>query len=188
MNILLVGVGGQGIILTSKILAAGLILTGADVKMSEIHGMSQRGGTVTTQIRYGERVCSPQIGEGDADFIVAFEKLEALRALPFLKEGGHILADDWEIPSMPVLTGAARYAHNALDDIRACGASVTVIPASRTAAELGNIRAQNIVLLGALTRRLGLPEVDWKALVAAHVPPKAVDINVKGFEAGWAGQ
>ena len=186
MNILLVGVGGQGIILTSKILSSGLLSIGYDVKMSEIHGMSQRGGTVTTQLRYGEKVYAPNIGEGEADAIVAFEKLEALRALPFLKRGGRIFTDDREIYSMPVLIGAAPYAHDALDAIRASGAAVTVVPASRIAASLGNLRVQNTVLLGALIRFLDIKDVDWTRFVAGNVPAKAIEVNVKGFEAGYA--
>ena len=185
-TILLVGVGGQGTILISRILTDGLISLGYDVKMSEIHGMSQRGGSVTTQIKYGEKVFAPNIGEGEADMIISFEKTEALRALPYLKKGGVIITDDREIYSLPVLTGAVEYPHNAIDAIRETSANVMVIEAAKAAEELGNIRAQNIVLLGALVRELGLDSVDWKALVVKHVPPKAAELNLRAYDAGYA--
>ena len=185
-TILLVGVGGQGTILISRILTDGLIEMGYDVKMSEIHGMSQRGGSVTTQIKYGDKVYAPNIGEGEADMIISFEKAEALRALPYLKQGGTIITDDREIFPMPVLTGAAAYPHDAIDAIKKTVPNVTVIQAADTAEKLGSVRAQNIVLLGALVKAMGLTGVDWKALVKKHVPPKAVDMNLKAFDAGYA--
>ncbi|MDL2258180.1 indolepyruvate oxidoreductase subunit beta [Eubacteriales bacterium OttesenSCG-928-K08] len=185
-SILLVGVGGQGTILISKILTAGLVKLGFDVKMSEIHGMSQRGGSVTTQIKYSDKVYAPNIGEGEADVIIAFEKAESLRALPFLKKGGTMILDEREIYPMPVLTGVAEYPHNAIDALKAACPNITVIKAAQTAEELGNIRAQNIVLLGALTKVLGLDGVDWKELVAEYVPPKAKELNLKAYDAGQA--
>jgi indolepyruvate ferredoxin oxidoreductase beta subunit len=185
MNLLLTGVGGQGAILFSKILSYGLLRGGFDVKMSEIHGMSQRGGTVTTQIKYGEKIYAPNIGEAEADVIVAFEKMEALRALPYLRRGGMVLADVREIPPMPVLTGAALYPHDALEALAAAGAEVTVIPAADIAAELGNLRAQNMVLLGALARRLDIP-ADWRELIRAFAPRKAAELNVLAYERGFA--
>lgn len=184
-SIILVGVGGQGTITTSSILSKGLIEKGYDVKMSEIHGMSQRGGTVVTQIKYGEKVYSPIIGDGEADLIVSFEKLEALRALPYLKEGGTIVTDAREIFPMPVLTGAAEYPHNALDQLKEVVPNLVVIEAAKVAEELGNVKAQNIVLLGALVKQLGIDDVDWKDLVAKNVPAKLVDLNLKAFEAGY---
>lgn len=184
-TILLVGVGGQGTILISRILSDGLMALGYDVKMSEIHGMSQRGGSVTTQIKYGDKVFAPNIGEGEADIIIAFEKAEALRSLPFLKEGGTIITDDREIFPMPVLTGAAAYPHDAIAAIKQLVPHVTVIKAAETAEKLGNIRAQNIVLLGALVKAMRLDGVDWKELVKKHVPSKAVEMNLKAFEAGY---
>lgn len=185
-TILLVGVGGQGTILISRILTDGLIEMGYDVKMSEIHGMSQRGGSVTTQIKYGDKVYAPNIGEGEADMIISFEKAEALRALPYLKQGGAMITDDREIFPVPVLTGAASYPHDAIDAIRKVVPDVTVIHAADTAEKLGSIRAQNIVLLGALVKALNLGGVDWKTLVAKHVPPKAVEMNLKAYEAGFS--
>ncbi len=183
--IILVGVGGQGTITTSTILSKGLIEKGFDVKMSEIHGMSQRGGTVVTQIKYGDKVYSPIIGDGEADIIVSFEKLEALRALPYLKEGGTIVTDTREINPMPVLTGAAEYPHDAIKELKAVVPSVIVVEAAKVAEELGNVKAQNIVLLGALVKQLGLDDVDWKGLVAKNVPAKMVDLNLAAFEKGY---
>lgn len=185
-SILFTGVGGQGTILTSKILSIGLVEKGYDVKMSEIHGMSQRGGTVNTQIKYGDKVYAPNIGEGEADIVVAFEKVEALRALPFLKKGGKIVMDDREIFSMPVLTGAADYPHDAVEALRSAVGNIIVLPASRIAEELGNIRAQNICLLGALITVLGLRDIEWEKIISENVPPKMLEINLKAFRAGCA--
>ena len=177
--IILVGVGGQGTITTSTILSKGLIEAGFDVKMSEIHGMSQRGGTVVTQIKYGEKVYSPIIGDGEADIIVSFEKLEALRALPFLKEGGTI------VNPMPVLTGEAEYPHEAIEQLKEVVPNVIVVEAAKVAEELGNVKAQNIVLLGALVKQLALDNVDWRDLIAKNVPAKTVDLNLAAFDKGY---
>ena len=184
-NILLIGVGGQGIILTSKILTAGLAQMGYDVKMSEIHGMSQRGGSVTTQIRYGERVGAPNIGDGEADVVVAFEKVEAVRALNYLKPGGILVADDREIYPVSVLTGDHAYPHDALDRLKAAGVDLRLVPAFAKTEALGNSKAQNICLLGALVKVLDLPGVDWEALVADMVPAKARELNLAAFRAGY---
>lgn len=184
-SIILVGVGGQGTITTSTILSKGLIEAGFDVKMSEIHGMSQRGGTVVTQIKYGEKVYSPIIGDGEADIIVSFEKLEALRALPFLKEGGTIVTDTREINPMPVLTGAAEYPHDAIEQLQNVVPNVIVVEAAKVAEELGNVKAQNIVLLGALIKQLKLDSVDWRDLIAKNVPAKTVDLNLAAFDKGY---
>jgi len=184
-SILLVGVGGQGTILTSKILAAGLVELGHDVKMSEIHGMSQRGGSVVTQVRYGDKVYAPGIGDAEADVIVAFEKVEALRMLPSLKKEGVVVADEREIYPVSVLAGGAHYPSDALEKMKEAGVDVRVIPASKKAEELGNMRAQNICLLGALVKVLGLEGVDWRSLVAQYVPAKAKELNLKAFDAGF---
>jgi len=183
-SITLVGVGGQGTITTSSILAKGLIEEGFDVKMSEIHGMSQRGGTVVTQIKYGEKVYSPIIGEGEADLIVSFEKIEAARAISYLKKGGTLVTDDREIFPMPVLTGAAAYPSDALDRLKEICPNVILVQAAETAKELGNVKAQNIVLLGALVRQLGLTGIDWKSIIRSSVPDRFVDLNLKAFDAG----
>lgn len=185
-SILLAGVGGQGTILMSKILSDGLIRLGYDVKMSEIHGMSQRGGSVTTQVRFGDKVYAPNIGPGEADYIVAFEKLEALRMLPYLKKGGTVITDTYEIYPMPVLTGQSVYPKDAIDIIKSTVPKVHVVAAAKVAERLGNIRAQNIVLLGALTRSLALEGIDWKSLVRMHVPPGTEEMNISAFEAGAA--
>jgi len=184
-SIILVGVGGQGTITTSSILSKGLIQEGYDVKMSEIHGMSQRGGTVVTQIKYGEKVYSPIIGDGEADLIISFEKVEATRALSYLKKGGKVITDSYEINPMPVLTGTASYPHDAIEDIRKAGVEVMVIEARKVAEELGTTKAQNIVLLGALVKQLGLDDVDWKSIISSSVPAKMVDLNLMAYDKGY---
>ncbi len=182
-NILLVGVGGQGTILASKILSEGLVEAGYDVKMSEIHGMSQRGGSVSTQIRFGEKVYSPIIGLGEADIIVAFETMEALRWFPYLKQGGKLVVNEHEIPSLPILLGAAEYPQGILEELSA-KADVSVFKAGKIAAELGNEKAMNIVLLGALVEAMGLSGIDWEALIRRMVKPAFVELNLAAFEAG----
>ncbi|MDR2355166.1 MAG: indolepyruvate oxidoreductase subunit beta [Clostridiales Family XIII bacterium] len=185
-NILLVGVGGQGTILASKILSDGLLEKGCDVKMSEIHGMSQRGGSVSTQIRFGDKVRSPIIGMGEAELIVAFEKMEALRWFSYLKPGGRMVINDFEIPSAPILMGLADYPSGILEELSA-KAAVSVCKAAEIAAKLGNVKAMNIVLLGALVKILGPDDVDWNAVIARNVKKGFEELNVKAFEAG-AGQ
>lgn len=184
-SILLVGVGGQDTILISKILTAGLTQLGYQVKMSEIHGMSQRGGSVSTQIKYGESVYAPNIGLAEADMVISFEKAEALRALPFLKKGGTLITDEREIYPMPVLSGAEQYPHGAIDEIKKHVEHVLVIKAAETAERLGSIRAQNIVLLGALVKAMKLDGVNWEELVKRFVPAKAVDMNIAAYRAGY---
>ena len=185
-SIILVGVGGQGTITTSSILAKGLIQEGYDVKMSEIHGMSQRGGTVVTQVKYGDKVYSPIIGEGEADLIVSFEKVEALRALPYLKEGGTIVTDTREIFPMPVLTGAAEYPTDAITKMQKAVPHIVVVEAAETAQKLGNVKAQNIVLLGALVKQLQLTDIDWKKIIETSVPERLIDLNLRAFDQGLA--
>lgn len=182
-NILLVGVGGQGTILASKILSAGLVEAGYDVKMSEIHGMSQRGGNVSTQVRFGEEVFSPIIGKGEADVIVAFEKMEALRWLEYLKPEGRMVINDYEIPSGPIQMGVAKYPEGILGELKS-KANVSVFGASAIAEQLGNSKTMNIVLLGALTKALSLPDVDWEGAIRSNVKKNFVDINIKAFQEG----
>lgn len=184
-NILMTGVGGQGIILTAKILSEALVSSGYDVKMSEIHGMSQRGGTVNTQIKFGDKVFAPNIGLGEADLILAFEKAEALRALPYLKKGGRIIMDTREIYSMPVLLGQAEYPHDAVNALGEVTGNVIIVPAGQIAEELGNIKVQNICLLGALAKLLELENTDWEALISRSVPSKLAEINIKAFRRGY---
>lgn len=185
-NIILIGVGGQGTILTSKILATGLVDMGYDVKMSEIHGMSQRGGSVSTQIRYGDKVYSPNIGDGEADVVVAFEKAEAVRGLSYLKQGGTLIVDEKEIDPLPVMMGALAYPDTIIRELKAGVEHVIVLNAAQIAEELGNAKAQNIVLLGSLVVYLGLEQTDWKAIIEKSVPPKAVEINKQAFDKGVA--
>ncbi len=184
-NILLVGVGGQGTILASKILSEGLTQAGYDVKMSEIHGMSQRGGNVSTQIRFGEKVYSPIVGKGEADIIVAFEKMEALRWIEYLREGGKMVINDFEIPSVPIQQGNAKYPEGILEDL-AAKAKVSVFKAGDIASELGNSKTMNIVLLGAMTKAMDIPGIDWEDVIKTNVKKGFEDMNIKAFRAGAA--
>ena len=185
-NILLVGVGGQGTILASKILTSGLIKAGYDVKMSEIHGMSQRGGSVSTQVRYGDKVYSPIVGKGSADVIVAFEEMEALRWLDHLKIGGKMVINDYRIQPVPVNLGVAEYPEGIIDHLKE-KCEVLSFKAAEVATELGNPKAMNIVLLGALVKAMGgLDDIDWDAEIEANVKAKFIDLNKKAFHAGYS--
>ena len=183
-SILICGVGGQGTLLMSKTLTAGLVQAGYDVKMSEVHGMAQRGGSVSTQVRYGEKVFSPIIGRGEADILVAFEKLEAARYSDLLKIGGTALINDYEVVPLPVSSGAAEYPQNIVEQMQR-SFDVSVIPASTLAKGLGNIRCTNIVLLGALVRAFHLESIDWNAALTESVPPNVLALNLAAFDAGY---
>ena len=183
-SILFTGVGGQGIILASKILSSALIRAGYDVKMSEVHGMAQRGGSVTTQVRFGEEVHSPIIGKGQADVIVSFEKMEAIRALDYLKDGGKMIVNDYKIPSAPILNGSADYPQG-INEYLSEHANTLIFDAEKYAIELGNIRAMNVVIVGALAKALDLPNVDWNQCIADNVKAQFVDLNKKAFEVGY---
>ena len=182
-NILLVGVGGQGTILASKILSEGLVEAGYDVKMSEIHGMSQRGGSVSTQIRYGRDVASPIIGEGEADILVSFELMEAARWTKMLRPDGKIIINNFRMYPPEVLSGKEKYPETTLADLSAA-ADVSVLDANAIAVELGNAKAMNIVLLGALIRGLGIEGIDWDAILERKVKPAFVDLNKKALHRG----
>ena len=185
-NILLCGVGGQGTILTSRILTEGLLRAGYDVKMSEVHGMAQRGGSVSTQVRYGEKVYSPLFGKGQADVCVAFERMEAVRYAEYLKPGGICVVNDYRLTPMSVAVGAAEYPENAVSAVSAVFETV-VIPAAEIAAGLGNARTMNVVLFGALVKALGLgelPGVKWEDVIASLVPEKLLSVNLEAFKAG----
>lgn len=182
-NILLVGVGGQGTILVSKILSTGLLEAGYDVKMSEIHGMAQRGGSVSTQVRYGEKVYSPIIGVGDADILVSFETMETLRWLEYLKPNGVVVLNDYEIPSAPILSGKADYPQGIIDIIEE-KADTTVINAAEIAESLGSTKVMNVVLLGALIKSMNLTDIDWEKVIKDLVKDKFVDLNIKALRAG----
>lgn len=182
-NILLVGVGGQGTILASSILSKGLIEAGYDVKMSEIHGMSQRGGNVSTQIRYGKKVFSPIIGKGEADVIVAFEKMEALRWIEYLKPDGAMVINDFEIPSVPILMGKKDYPAGILDELNQ-KVGIKVFKAGEIAEALGNPRTMNIVLLGSIIKAMNLTDIDWDSIIRKSVKKGFEDVNIKALQAG----
>lgn len=183
-NILLCGVGGQGTILTSRILSKGLLSAGFDVKMAEIHGMSQRGGTVDTQIRYGDKVYSPIIEEGSADMLIAFEKSEGLRSLPYLKPGGILIVNNQEIIPITVAIGTSKYPEDPVAEYKKLVEKTFVINAAEIAEGLGNVRAFNIVLLGAVVKLLGLCGLNWREILAEEIPKKALEVNIRAFEEG----
>ena len=186
-NIMIVGVGGQGSLLASKLLGYLFLKQGFDVKVSEVHGMSQRGGSVVTYVRFGDRVLSPVIDEGEADYIVSFELLEAARWLPFLKVGeGRIVTNTQKIDPMPVIIGAAEYPENLLEKMEAAGAKVDAIDCVSLAAQAGNIKAVNLVLLGRLSRYFDIPDEEWQSAIEANVPEKFLEVNRKAFELGRA--
>ncbi|WP_368293525.1 indolepyruvate oxidoreductase subunit beta [Dehalobacter sp. TBBPA1] len=184
-NILIVGVGGQGTILASRVLAGAVQMTGQDVKVSEIHGMAQRGGSVVTQVRYGKEVASPIIPEGEADIILAFEKLEALRWLPYLKKDGSILINDQRIDPMPVVVGTAQYPSDILDIIKKECKEVLIINGLGKAIEAGNAKTVNVALLGLLARCLKIDKETWLDVIRETVPTKLLEVNLKAFEEGW---
>lgn len=184
-SILIVGVGGQGTILASKILGAVAVAQGGEVKVSEIHGMAQRGGSVITQVRYGEKVASPIIEQGEADIILAFEKMEALRWLPYLKKAGTILINDQEIPPMPVIIGNAKYPENVFQKIADTGADIKSINAVELARESGTAKAANVVLLGLLAKNMTIDKETWLQAVKENVPQKVLNINLTAFEKGY---
>ena len=179
-NVVLCGVGGQGTILASRILSTALVDAGYDVKMSEIHGMSQRGGSVTTQVRYGERVFSPIIGAGSADVLVAFEKMEALRYLGDLRPGGKVIINDHVIQSLPTLLGNAKYPFDA-DKRVAESAETKVLDATGIAEACGSAKAANVVLLGAAVKALGLESLDWESAIRKCVKPAFIELNLKAL-------
>ena len=184
-NIMIVGVGGQGSLLASKLLGHLLMSQGFDVKVSEVHGMSQRGGSVVTYVRYGDKVYSPIVGKGSADVIVAFEEMEALRWLDHLKIGGTMVINDFRIQPVPVNLGKAEYPEGIIEHLKGI-CDVKAFKAAEIATELGNPKAMNIVLLGALIKSMdGLDEIDWDAEIEANVKPKFIDLNKKAFHAGY---
>ena len=182
-SILLVGVGGQGAILTAKVLVNGLMRAGYDVKMSEVHGMSQRGGSVSTQVRYGTKVYSPIIGRGQADILVAFETMEAIRYLPDLKPGGKVVVNDYQMPSLPILSGEREYPDNILEELRS-KADTLVLDAAAIARDNDNPKGMNVVLLGALIEALGLQDIDWATALRSCVKSRLVDVNLRCLDAG----
>lgn len=185
-SIMLVGVGGQGTILASKLLTIGLMEAGYDVKMSEIHGMSQRGGSVSSQVRYSkDQVYSPVIEIGGADMIVSFEKVEALRYLKYLKEGGTIVANNYKMESVATTTGKAEYKVEEVDK-KLKSLNAKVINAADKAMELGNAKVMNIILLGTVIKGMHLEEIDWEQIIRDNVKEKFIDINIKALHEGMA--
>ena len=184
-NIMIVGVGGQGTLLTSRILGKLAIRAGYDVKLSEVHGMAQRGGSVVTFVRYGESVAEPIVEEGQADVLIAFERLEALRYLHFLKKDGVVIVNDWRIDPITVVTGVASYPDGILDTLTEQRDTI-VVEATKEAKKMGAPRAFNVIVLGAAARHMGFEKEDWISVIETTVPPKTIEVNKKAFEAGYA--
>jgi indolepyruvate ferredoxin oxidoreductase, beta subunit len=182
-SIMLAGVGGQGTVLVSTILSHGLVAGGHDVKMSEIHGMAQRGGSVSTQVRYGKLVHSPIISQGEADILVAFETMEGLRWLDYVRPGGKVIVNDHRIPSAPILAGRRLYPEGVIDILKT-KVDTTVIPGLDIATRLGNPRVVNVVLFGALVAAARLAGIDWEAAIASVVKPAFLDLNLAAYRAG----
>jgi len=185
ISIIVCGVGGQGILTASDIIGQVALLGGFDVKKSEVHGMAQRGGSVVTAVRFGKKVYSPLISRGMADFILAFEKLEALRQLPQLKRDGSVIVNDLEIMPMPVLIGKAEYPVRIIESIRGFARNVDLINATKLAVEAGDIRTTNTVLLGALARRLDFDRDLWLDAIGIRFPKRLIKINRQAFDLGF---
>ena len=184
-NIMIVGVGGQGTLLASRILGNAVMLEGYDVKVSEVHGMSQRGGSVVTYVKFGEKVASPVICKGEADIIMSFELLEAARWTEYLKKGGKIVANTQKINPMPVITGAMEYPSDLEGKIRAAGMDLDAFDALQLAEEAGSAKAVNIALMGRLAKYLNIPYEKWITAIKNTVAPKFVEINEKAFSLGY---
>ncbi len=184
-SIMIVGVGGQGTLLASRLLGNVLLAKGYDVKISEVHGMSQRGGSVVTYVKYGDSVASPIIEKGEADIILCFEQLEAARWLPFLKTGGKMIINTQCIDPMPVVMGAMKYPENIIDTLKAVGAEVLAVDALKLAMEAGTPKAVNVALIGVMAKQTDIPKEDYLATVKATVPEKFLELNLKAFELGY---
>ena len=184
-SVMIVGVGGQGTLLASRVLGSAMLSQGVDVKVSEVHGMSQRGGSVVTYVRYGDKVYSPIIAQGEADVLLAFEALEAARYLPWLKPEGTVVVNTQQMDPMPVVTGTAKYPEDILGKIEKKGIRMICLDALKLAEEAGSVKAVNVVLIGAMARRLQLPRNVWEETVRNTVPPKFVDLNLKAFALGY---
>ena len=184
-NIMIVGVGGQGTLLTSRILGGITVAAGYDVKLSEVHGMAQRGGSVVTYVRYGEKVAEPIVEEGQADVLIAFERLEALRYAHFLKKDGVMIVNDQRIDPMPVVTGAAQYPEGIIEELRE-KYRVVAVDAMDEAIKMGNLRVFNVIILGIAAKNMDFQKEQWIEVIKNTVPPKTVDINVAAFEKGYS--
>ena len=183
-NVMIVGVGGQGSLLASKLLGRLLMSRGYDIKVSEVHGMSQRGGSVVTYVRFGRKVYSPVIDKGQADFVVSFELLEAARWTSFLKPGGKIIVNTQQVNPMPVIIGAAEYPENLVEKMLAAGLDVDAMDALSLAEAAGTAKAVNLVLMGRLSRYFDIPEEEWMTAIEQSVPPKFLELNKKAFTLG----
>ena len=183
-NIMIVGVGGQGTLLTSRILGGIMLSAGYDVKLSEVHGMAQRGGSVVTYVRYGDKVAEPIVEEGCADVLIAFEGLEALRYAHFLKKNGVLIVNDQRIDPMPVVTGAAQYPENILENLSQ-EYKVYSIDAQKEALAMGNAKVFNIIVLGLAAQHMDFTEEQWLKVIEETVPPKTIDINKAAFIKGF---
>ena len=186
LNIMMVGVGGQGTLLASRILGDVALKNDFDVKVSEVHGMSQRGGSVVTYVKMAEKVYSPLIEKGEADVIMAFEKLEALRWVEFLKKGGTMLVNDQRIDPMPVITGNAKYPAEIIKKLSSMGGKIVSVNALEIAKKCGSIKAVNVVLIGMMAARTAIPKEQWISSLKGIVPAKVLDINLSAFEKGYA--
>ena len=184
-SIMIVGVGGQGTLLASRILGSALLSKGYDVKVSEVHGMSQRGGSVVTYVKYGEKVYSPVIGEGEADLILAFEQLEAARWLSCLKKDGKVVVNTQKIDPMSVVIGDSVYPDGVIDAVKNAGATVVELDALPLAVEAGSPKAVNVVLIGAMAKNTDIDKEIWLDAVKACVPEKFLELNLKAFELGY---
>lgn len=183
-NVMIVGVGGQGTLLASKLLGRLLLKKGYDVKVSEVHGMSQRGGSVVTYVRYGEKVYSPVVDKGEADFIISFEMLEAARWVEYLKKGGTIVTNTQEINPMPVIIGAAEYPQNLAEKIAEKGINIEAFDALSLAEEAGTSKAVNLVLLGRISKYFDFTDEEWMDAIEKSVPAKFLELNKKAFNLG----
>lgn len=183
-NIMIVGVGGQGTLLTSRILGGITVAAGYDVKLSEVHGMAQRGGSVVTYVRYGTKVAEPIVEQGQADVLIAFERLEALRYAHFLKKDGVIIVNDQRIDPMPVVTGVAEYPQGIIEDLSK-EYRVISVDAQAEALAMGNSKVFNVIILGVAAQHMDFPKEQWIEVIKKTVPPKTIDINVKAFERGY---
>lgn len=184
-NIMIVGVGGQGTLLTSRILGKLAINAGYDVKLSEVHGMAQRGGSVVTFVRYGDKVNEPIVEEGQADVLIAFERLEALRYLHFLKKDGVVIVNDWRFDPITVVTGVAAYPEDVIETLKEKRRAI-VVEATAESKKLGAPKAFNIIVLGAAARHMGFEKEDWLRVIETTVPPKTIEVNKQAFEIGYA--
>ena len=182
-SVLIVGVGGQGTLLASRLLGNAMVAAGHDVKVSEVHGMSQRGGSVSTQVRWGDKVYGPVFGRGEADIMVALEKMEAVRYAEFLNPNGVAVINDYAIKSTTIASGAEAYPEGCIEAMQKNFKTIAV-PASDIAIGLGNPKCMNVVLFGAMCDSLGCPEIDWEEIVAETVPAKVKELNLKAFRAG----